>query len=212
MGSAHTGEHERRAGAYQLQHDDRPQRDHDTGRALPTPSLDLAPDRVEQRCAAKVQYALTAALAVPKPAAIWHDMLGIAHHALALRASDPPPSPDLEAATAEVEVFIDARRWQVKPGAPAITTLAAVLVSLRNLGWRIDTDVLTPTPPPPTTSPPGNSPTPPPPDPEPAPSNRSSSAPSCSRPPCARSAASPKNTTPPSATRPAPDARPSSVR
>lgn len=81
--------------------------------------------------------------AVDDPDTSWHDMLGVAHHALALRSAEPSPSPELATATSEIETFVAQRGWLVKPGAPAIAALAGVLVSLRQLGWRVDADVFT---------------------------------------------------------------------
>jgi DNA-binding transcriptional MerR regulator len=83
--------------------------------------------------------------AIDDDATSWHDMLGVAHHALTLRATTTPhATPEMEAAAAEIEAFIAQRGWQVKPAAPAITTLAGVLVALRALGWRVGADVLAP--------------------------------------------------------------------
>jgi DNA-binding transcriptional MerR regulator len=71
----------------------------------------------------------------------FHEVLGVAHHALALRATSPAPSPDQAAAEAEIDRFLATRAWNVKADAPARRELAAVLVSLRRLGWRVDADV-----------------------------------------------------------------------
>jgi hypothetical protein len=71
-------------------------------------------------------------------------MLGVAHHALTPAQPEPHPAGAVSAATVEVEEFIAARGWKVTPGAPAIGTLARVLMSLRSLGWQVDADVLAP--------------------------------------------------------------------
>jgi len=82
--------------------------------------------------------------AVDDPATSWHEMLGVAHGALDVRGAEPLGSSELDGAIGEVEAFIAARGWRVKPDAPSVTTLAAVLVSLRRLGWRVDAEVLAP--------------------------------------------------------------------
>jgi len=82
--------------------------------------------------------------AVDDPATSWHNMLGVAHRALDLRGTDSLASPELDEATLDVEAFVAARGWQVKPDSPSVATLAAVLLSLRRLGWRVDTEVLAP--------------------------------------------------------------------
>jgi DNA-binding transcriptional MerR regulator len=82
--------------------------------------------------------------AVDEPATSWHDMLGVAHHALAVRGTGSVGAPELAGASTEVEEFVARLGWRVKRDAPAVDTLAGVLVSLRQLGWRVDAEVFAP--------------------------------------------------------------------
>lgn len=70
-----------------------------------------------------------------------HEVLGVAHHGLALRRSDAAPSKTFEAAAEDVDQFLDELGWQVKADAPAKRELAGALVSLRQLGWNVGADV-----------------------------------------------------------------------
>ncbi|GAC1364737.1 MAG: MerR family transcriptional regulator [Actinomycetota bacterium] len=67
-----------------------------------------------------------------------HDVLGVAHHALALRGARAEASPRLEEALADIDRFIAQLGWNVAPGAPAKRQLAGALVTLRQLGWAVD--------------------------------------------------------------------------
>jgi DNA-binding transcriptional MerR regulator len=71
-----------------------------------------------------------------------HDVLGVVHRALAMRAIEA----DEESADAlmEVDSFIEGLGWQVKPGAPATRELARALDTLRELGWEVSADVFSP--------------------------------------------------------------------
>lgn len=74
-----------------------------------------------------------------------HDVLGAAHHALALRAGGAEPdSTGARETAAEIRAFLDARGWEVKAEAPAIFELANTLSTLRRLGWDVDAEVFTP--------------------------------------------------------------------
>jgi DNA-binding transcriptional MerR regulator len=72
-----------------------------------------------------------------------HEALGVAHYALARRAARNDGSPELAAARAEVDAFLDELGWTVKPEAPDRDELASALVTLRCLGWRVDAGVFT---------------------------------------------------------------------
>lgn len=63
-----------------------------------------------------------------------HELLGVAHYALA-RPTDPDDdTPDLVEARAEVDRFIAELGWRVSPEAPGRLELARALVGLRGLG------------------------------------------------------------------------------
>lgn len=62
-----------------------------------------------------------------------HDVLRVAHHAL---AGPAPANPVPEAATAAVDGFLADRGWSVPPDAPARVELAAVLGALERLRQR----------------------------------------------------------------------------
>lgn len=72
-----------------------------------------------------------------------HDALGIAHHALSMRTTPAATGAD-DATTCEVDRFLAARGWRIKPDAPARRELADTLMALRSLGWRVDADVFEP--------------------------------------------------------------------
>ena len=71
-----------------------------------------------------------------------HEVLGVAHSALALRGAEPGPSAAVREAEAEVDRFLDRLGWRVGTGAPAKRALAGALASLRGLGWDVGADVL----------------------------------------------------------------------
>jgi DNA-binding transcriptional MerR regulator len=72
-----------------------------------------------------------------------HDVLGVVHHALAIRGADTDPT-DLDDEGREVAAFIATLGWRVKPTAPAIRELGRALRTLRHLGWRVTAEVFTP--------------------------------------------------------------------
>lgn len=71
-----------------------------------------------------------------------HRMLGVAHHALGPHDDDERLPPDVEAAQADVDRLLRARRWRVSPGAPARRALARALATLRRMGRDPDAAVL----------------------------------------------------------------------
>lgn len=66
-----------------------------------------------------------------------HDLLGVAHHALALEA-DEADLPGLPEAGRAVDALIADLGWHVDPGAPARTSLARTLAMLRETGFELD--------------------------------------------------------------------------
>lgn len=70
-----------------------------------------------------------------------HEVLGVAHRALALRGGEGVLSVPIEEARAEVDRFIEELGWEVKADAPAKTVLAGALASLQALGWRVGAEV-----------------------------------------------------------------------
>ena len=70
-----------------------------------------------------------------------HEVLGVAHSALALRGAEPEPSAAAREAEAEVDRFLERLGWRVGAGAPAKRALAGALASLRGLGWDVGADV-----------------------------------------------------------------------
>ena len=70
-----------------------------------------------------------------------HEVLGAAHHALALRATTRVASPEQHEAETEIDDYVGTLGWDVKADAPGRRELAAVLVSLRRMGWRVDAGV-----------------------------------------------------------------------
>ncbi len=70
-----------------------------------------------------------------------HEVLGMVHHALAMRGPVTDPATDIEDTMAEVDAFVEAFAWHVDPSAPARRELARVLVTLRRLGWKVDASV-----------------------------------------------------------------------
>jgi len=70
-----------------------------------------------------------------------HEVLGAAHHALALRAGMPVALPEHNEAEMEIDEYVRTLGWNVNANAPGRGELAAVLVSLRRMGWRIDAGV-----------------------------------------------------------------------
>ena len=79
--------------------------------------------------------------AVDDPSRSTHDVLGVVHHALALRGAPAAPAGEDAGAVAEVEALLASLGWRVSASAPAIGELARVLVSLRRLGWDVGAEV-----------------------------------------------------------------------
>ncbi|HEX8771129.1 MAG TPA: MerR family transcriptional regulator [Acidimicrobiales bacterium] len=69
-----------------------------------------------------------------------HQVLGVAHHSLAMRSAQSGPSPAVEA-VADVDRFLEDRGWEVAPDAPARRDLAKALATLQGLGWAVDAQV-----------------------------------------------------------------------
>jgi DNA-binding transcriptional MerR regulator len=72
-----------------------------------------------------------------------HEVLGVAHYALARRGAHNAGSPELEEGRREVDAFLDDRGWQIKDDAPDRDELASALLTLRRLGWDVNVDVFT---------------------------------------------------------------------
>ena len=70
-----------------------------------------------------------------------HEVLGAAHHALALRGATPAALPEHDEAETEIDEYVRTLGWNVTADAPGRRELAAVLVSLRRMGWRVDAGV-----------------------------------------------------------------------
>lgn len=62
-----------------------------------------------------------------------HQLLGTAHYALSPQV-EPEPTPEWEAAKAEVDALIADLGWQVAPGAPARNDLTQTVARMRRLG------------------------------------------------------------------------------
>jgi DNA-binding transcriptional MerR regulator len=79
--------------------------------------------------------------AIDDPERSLDDVLGVAHGALAL----PVVGPDAAEARGEVDAYLLQRGWRPAPAqAPARDALAAALVALRRLGWKVDATVFAP--------------------------------------------------------------------
>lgn len=81
--------------------------------------------------------------AVDDPAMAMHDVLGVAHHGLAMRGAEADAS-DLSAPMSEIETFVEHLGWTVKPDAPGKRELARTLSALRRLGWNVTAEVFAP--------------------------------------------------------------------
>jgi DNA-binding transcriptional MerR regulator len=79
--------------------------------------------------------------AVDDPALSLHEVLGVAHHALAGGPAAPAGSDEMADARAEVDRWLDDLGWRVKDDAPDRYELAATLATLRDLGWKVGVDV-----------------------------------------------------------------------
>jgi DNA-binding transcriptional MerR regulator len=83
--------------------------------------------------------------AIDDPGLGMHDVLGVAHSALAINPKGATRSTDLHAARSEIDNYLAGLGWHVPAvQAPARDALAAALVALRQLGWRCETDIFTP--------------------------------------------------------------------
>ncbi|MDA0636931.1 MerR family transcriptional regulator [Nonomuraea sp. MCN248] len=67
----------------------------------------------------------------------FHNMLGTAHHALTPPV-EPEPTPEWEAAKAEVDALISDLGWQVSPTAPSRDELTQTMMRMRRLGMGDD--------------------------------------------------------------------------
>ena len=73
-----------------------------------------------------------------------HDMLGVAHKALARPSRDGAETDDVARADGDVAALVASLGWQVGADAPACRKLADALVALRRLGWDVGADVFRP--------------------------------------------------------------------
>jgi DNA-binding transcriptional MerR regulator len=64
-----------------------------------------------------------------------HDVLGVAHRALAVRSLGVAPDP---AARAEIAALLDALGWRATADPATVDELGCALVALRRLGWSVD--------------------------------------------------------------------------
>ena len=83
----------------------------------------------------------TVLAAVDDEARSMHEVLGAAHHGLALRGAEPEPSGAIGEAEADVDRFLERLGWSVATGSPGKRVLAGALASLRGLGWHVGADV-----------------------------------------------------------------------
>lgn len=80
--------------------------------------------------------------AIDDPSVKTHEMLGIVHTAIA-----PPPQrgdTDTDDTIGEVATYVDRLGWNIEASTPALRQLAQALVTLRQLGWDVTTDVFEP--------------------------------------------------------------------
>jgi DNA-binding transcriptional MerR regulator len=68
-----------------------------------------------------------------------HEALGAAH--TALRRDEPQPDPRLPATRAETDAWLATLGWTLHADNPARDDLAAALLALRQLGWKVGPDV-----------------------------------------------------------------------
>lgn len=66
-----------------------------------------------------------------------HELLGTAHYALSPTV-EPEPTPEWDAARAQVDALLDRLDWQVTAAAPARDELAQTMVRMRQLGLTAD--------------------------------------------------------------------------
>jgi DNA-binding transcriptional MerR regulator len=80
--------------------------------------------------------------AVADEAVPLHDLLAVAHRALALRTvSDAPPD---ATAVREIDLLLRDLDWEVASESPARREVAVALAALRRLGWKVDAETLRP--------------------------------------------------------------------
>lgn len=70
-----------------------------------------------------------------------HDVLGVAHRALAVRSLGAPPEPG---SSTEVAALLDELGWQTDADPAIVDELASALSALRRLGWPVDADAFRP--------------------------------------------------------------------
>lgn len=80
---------------------------------------------------------------VDDPSISVHEMLGVAHGALAPEATSHDDD-GIEQAVQEVMGFIEQLGWRVEASTPAVHQLAHALVTLRGLGWEVTSEVFAP--------------------------------------------------------------------
>ena len=73
-----------------------------------------------------------------------HDLFGVAARALETAPERDEPAPDVVAARAEVDEFVDGRGWEVRTDAASRRELAGALVALRRLGRDYGTEIFGP--------------------------------------------------------------------
>jgi DNA-binding transcriptional MerR regulator len=77
--------------------------------------------------------------AIEDPALPMHEVIGVAHSALAPRPN-VPMSEELRRARQDVDRFLSGLGWLVGDDSPARQELAHALATLRRLGWDVDAD------------------------------------------------------------------------
>jgi DNA-binding transcriptional MerR regulator len=70
-----------------------------------------------------------------------HDVLGVAHYALAMRSAEHSRDDLSDDVVDEIDGFLGMLGWEVKPNAPAKAELARALVTMRRLGWIVEANV-----------------------------------------------------------------------
>jgi DNA-binding transcriptional MerR regulator len=76
--------------------------------------------------------------AIDDPSRSMHDVLGVAHYALARHLDCDLPTDALAGALDEIDRFLADLGWSISSEAPGRRELAEALVTLRRLGWRVD--------------------------------------------------------------------------
>ena len=70
-----------------------------------------------------------------------HEVLGVAHRALAVHGAAGVLSVPIDESQGDVDRFLEELGWRVEADAPAKIVLAGALASLRALGWRVGAEV-----------------------------------------------------------------------